>query len=806
MILAARQDLRSALRSLGRNRISSLLIIAMLGLGIAGNAVAFSWIDALLLRPLPFDEAERLVDLDAAIPEWQLESAAVHYTDFDGWRRHQTTFEAMAVLRGQDFNLSGVDWPEHVKGARVSHDLLDVLRLQPVIGRWFEAAEDRPGETHLVLLGHGLWQRRFGGREDVLQQSIRLDGEPYTIIGVMPPEAAFPLAADLWVALRADPARWQGYNLTSIARLRDGVEPATAQADLETIQQGRRAAGKLQHEVIPVVRSLHERYLGAAKPYVLALWILVGCVLAIACFNIACLLFIHALTRLREFGVRSSLGASRFMMLRHVFVECLLLAALGGALGWVLATAGLRLLMASIGDGIPFWARPELDSRVLLLCAMLSLGVALLAGIAPYLPITGKPVRELLGSAAASPGRKSQRLMRTLVGGEIAIAVALLFGTGLLLRSFFELRQVDPGFRTENLLTFELQLPPSSDRQSAVRFYEALQQGLAGLPGVLSASSVSALPLSGPAGAVLVTESSDRPAVEGEQSVAPRAGEAVSLFRVVAPGYFDTMGIPLSRGRAFDAQDGQSSGARVVIVNESFARRFWPEQDAIGQRLKRRGHRSPDAWMTVIGVARDVLHDGLDRPSRPGVYVPLAQQPQGRLTVVLHGPNDPLGLSEPVRQLVRELDPGLPIFHFQTMRSRLDESLSALRVVAELATIFMGIALILALGGIYGAVSYAANQRLRELAIRMAVGARPSQVQQLVLSSGARLIAIGTVFGAVLSVGLLRVLQAVLYGVESSGLQVLGVSVASLMAVALLAAFVPAWKFSRAELVRALHP
>ncbi len=805
MKLITRQDLRSAWRSLWRNRISSLLIVAMLGLGIGGNAVAFSWIDALLLRPLPFKDADRLVDLGVAIPDWHLESASLHYTDFDGWRRHQTSFEAMAVLRGQDFNLSGIDPPMHVKGALASHDLFEVLSLRPVLGRSFDASEDRPGGSNVVVLGHGLWQRHFGGREDALRQIIHLDGVAYTIIGVMPPQAGFPIAAELWVPLRADAARWQGYSLAGLGRLRPGVEPAVAKVDLETIQQRRRAAGKLHHEVIPIVKSLHERYLGPARPYLLALWIIVACVLSIACVNITCLLFIHALARRRELGVRSSLGAGRFTILHHVLVECLLLALLGGALGWGLAAVGLRMLMASIGDGIPFWAAPTLDIRVLGFCAALCLGVAVLSGTAPYLRLVGKPVLELLGSSAASPSRQTHRLMRALVAVEIALASALLFGTGLLLQSFFQLRSVDPGFRSEHLLTFDLHLPSRSDQEASGRFFDQLCHQLSELPGVLSASAVSALPLTGPSEALLVAEGSDLPGRESVQPDTSGAGEPVALHRVVAAQYFATMGISMARGRAFMEADGRDSEAPVTIVNESFARRHWPNREAIGQRVKYRRHQGPGAWMTVIGVAHDILHDGLDQASRPGIYVPMAQQPRDRMTLVLHSRADPRQLVEPIRELVGKMESQLPIFHFQTMRSRLDESLSALRMVAKLAAVFMAIALILALGGIYGSMSYSVSQRTRELAIRMAVGARPSQVRQLVLSSGARLVATGAGGGIVMSVGLLQVLNAVLHGIEASGLRILGLSATSLVVVGLLAASVPAWRASKAELARTLQ-
>ena len=777
----------------------------MLGLGIAGNAVAFSWIDALLLRPLPFEDADRLVDLDVAIPEWHLESASVHYADFDAWRRHQTTFEAMAVLRGHDFNLSGADHPEHVRGALATHDLFEVLALRPLLGRSFAASEDRPGGPNVVVLSHGLWHRRFGGGEDVLHRVIQLDGEAYTVIGVMPQRAGFPVAADLWVPLRADTVRWQGYSLASLGRLRPGVEQAVAQAELETIQQRRKAAGKLRHEVIPTVRSLHERYLGTAKPYLLALWIMVACVLSIACVNITGLLFIHALARRQEFGVRSSLGAGRFTILRHVFLECLVLAVLGGVLGWGLAVVGLRMLMSSIGDGIPFWATPTLDTRVLMFCAALCLGVAVLSGIAPYLRIVGKPVLELLGSAASSPGRRNHRLMRAMVGVEIALASTLIFGTSLLLHSFFELRRVDPGFRSENLLTFNLDLPPRSDRETVARFFEQLRGELAHLPGVHSASAVSALPLTGPSEALLLVEGSDLLEDPADAPDASGSGDPVVLHRVIAPQYFATMGISIARGRDFDDHDGRRSAPRVAMVNESFAQHYWPGRDAVGRRVKHRGDPSSEAWMTVVGVVHDILHDGLDQPSRPGIYVPMAQAPLNRMTLVVHSPVETQRLVEPIRDLVAAIDPQLPVFHFQTMRSRLEESLSVLRLVGKLAAVFMVVALVLALGGIYGSVSYAVSQRTRELAIRMAVGARPSEVRKLVVVSGARLVAAGVGGGIVLSAGLLQVLSAVLHGVESSGVRLLGLSAAGLVAVALVAASLPAWRASRVELARTLQ-
>ena len=724
MTWAWRQDLRSAWRGLWRHRVSSLLIVAMLGLGIGGNAVAFSWIDAILLRPLPFDEPERLVSLDVAIPTWHRDFAAVHFTDFHGWRRHQSTFESMAVLQGRDFNLSGGERPVHVKGALASHDLFAVLALQPILGRLYDESEDQPGGADVVVLGHGFWQSHFGGREDVLGQATLLDGVPYAVIGVLPRRAGFPYDADLWVPLRADPARWQGHSLTGLGRLKRGVEPSAAQADLTAIQNRRRAAGKLTYDVVPLVKPLHERYLGQAKPYVLALWSVVAFVLAIACANITCLLLIHALARRRELGVRSALGAGRWVLLRQVLVEGLLLAVLGGFVGVGLAFWGLRALMVWIGDGLPFWAEPQLNVGVLAACGVLCLGGAILSATLPYVRVVGRPVLDLLGTAtAASPDRGNRVLTRALVAGEMALALALLFGTALLLHSFFELRRVDPGFRDQGILTFNVHLPGGGDPQAAPRFFEQLRQALAELPGVEAAGAVSALPLSGPSGAFLYAEGSAL-----EPSGAEQGSEAASpavLHRTVSVGYFKTMDIRLLQGRVFDERDNAPSAAPVLVVNQSFAALNWPDQDPVGRRVKYGSHRSRGDWMTVVGVVGDVLHDGLDREARPGVYVPMATHPGNEMSFVVHSTVDPEHLVGPVQALIQRMDAQLPISRVRTMESLLDDSLSALRLVGTLAAVFMAIALVLALGGIYGSVSYSVSRRTRELAIRMAMGAGP---------------------------------------------------------------------------------
>lgn len=793
------QDLRYALRTLTQQPLVSLLVVGMLGLGIAGNAVIFSLLDGMLLRPLPFDDSGRLVYLDETAPKWGLERVSITFPDFHAWREQNRTFASMAAIQTTNFNLATGDRPERARGALVTFEMPEVLRLEPVLGRFFTAEEDRPGAPDLAVVGHDLWQRQFGGRKDVLGSVLRLDGVPYTVIGVLPPEGRFPNDVELWTALRADPNEPSSYYLKAAGRLDPDVTLTEALVDLETIQRRRIDAEEASEAVMPVLGPLRDQFVDDTKPYLWALMASVIFVLAIACANVACVMLARGTSRARELGIRAALGAGRFRLVRQMLTESLVLALAGGVFGSLLAVWGYRALVASQGDRLQFWAMPQLDARVIAFGAAVCVGTALLFGLVPALRTSRDAVFGVLGSASRGPATHGgqRRSLQALIVVEMALALVLLVGASLLVRSFVALRHVDPGFRTDNVLTFYLSLPESQYEEEAVLgFYSGLRDKLAALPGVTAASAVSLPPFGGHSGYFFEAETPTRP--EDPDGKTP-----VVLVRVAMPGYFDAMGVTLLGGRTFTEEDVDTENGRVLVVNESFAGHFWPGAQAIGQHVRFRGSDGP--WMTVVGVNRDVLHYGLDRPMRPGAYVPLAQAPQRMMAMVLHAAVDAGSLVEPARAAVAELDPQLPLFRVATMEEQLERSLKTRAMMGWLVALFAAVALVLAAGGIYGVVSYAVGRRTREIGIRMALGARAAEVRRLVLGQGARLAVSGVALGIVLALLLARGMTSVLYGVSATDPWTLAAVASALVAIAILANLVPAARASRIAPMSALR-
>ena len=792
------QDLRYALRTLSQQPLMSLLVIGMLSLGIAGNAVIFSFLDGMLLRPLPFDESHRLVYLDETAPKWGLERVSITFPDFYAWRENSQTFDSMAAIRTNNFNLATEERPERVRGASVSHEMAEVLRLEPELGRFFTAEEDLPGAADLVVLGYDLWHNQFGGREDVLDSVVYLDGVAHTVIGVLPPEGRFPGRIELWTALRFDPTEQHSYNLKGIGRLAPGVSSAQALTELETLQRQRIDSQLASEAVMPVLGPLRDRFVSRTRPFLFALMASVVFVLAIACANVACLMLARATSRGREIGIRAALGAGRFRLVRQMLTECLVLSLVGGVFGSLLAVWGVRKLVAFQANQLLFWSEPRLDARVLAFGGAVCLGTALFFGLFPALRASRQAVGGVLQvGRGQSAGGGRRRSLQLLIVAEIALALVLLAGASLLVRSFMALQKVDPGFRTEDVLTFHLSLPRGQyGDEAAVAFFDGLRERLAALPGVRSAGAVTLPPFAGHTGYFLEAETPSRPED-------PDAKTPVVLLRVAMPGYFETMGLTLQGGRGFTARDTGGPEAGVVVVNETFAEHFWPGEPAIGQRVRPQG--SDGSWMTVVGVNRDVMHYGLDRPMRPGAYVPLTQFPQRTMAMVLHTGVDAASLTEPARAVIAEMDPQLPMFSVATMRENLEQSLQIRTMMSWLAVLFAGVALVLAVGGLYGVVSYAVGRRTREIGIRMALGARAAQVRGLVLHQGAKLTFAGVVLGLLAALALARGMASVLYGVSATDPSTLAAVAAALVVIALLANLVPAARASRIAPVNALR-
>jgi putative ABC transport system permease protein len=794
------QDIRYAVRTLLKQPGYAVIVIGMLGLGIAANTAIFSLFNGLFLRPLPFPEPEQLVNFDERAPRWELEYTGNNYTDFHPWREENSTFEGMAVWGGAAYNLSLDGVAERVEGAVVTHDMAEVLGIQPLLGRDITPEDDMPGAPRVVLLGHDIWQNRFGGDPNLVGTTLHLDGEAYEIIGVLPEEALFVAEADVWMPLQLDvaanPFSWY---LNGVGRLGRGVTVEQAQQDLERIHKNQIETREVNEITFPTVEPILERFLGEFRLGFLALLGAVGLVLLIACANIAGLMLARSLARGREMGIRVALGAGRRRIVHQLLTESLVLATVGGIVGGFLGYGVFQIIAATMPENVPRWISFDADVRVVLFTFGLVATAAVLAGLAPAFQASRVNPAVTLQDAShrytATGGRR--RVLSLLVVGEVALALVLLVVAGLSIRDFQALQAVDPGFRPEGVLTFRVDLPGASyeGAEARLQFLEAYSERLGALPGVEASAVANVVPLAGHWGMGFQ--------VENAPPRDPDEPTPIILNRVASPGYFQAMGVTLLSGRLFTQMDGRDQGNRVVIVNETAVRRFFPpDQDPIGARA-RYGDESP--WMTVVGVTRDVKHYGQSEEMRPGVYIPLAQNPIDSPIFVVRTSLDPTGLVAPSRGALQELDPNLPIYDVQTMSDRMAESQWVRQASSWLFAVFSGLALILAVGGIYGVISYGVNQRTFELSIRMALGAEGGQVLGLVMRQGMVLVGIGSVIGLVGAYAAAQGLSALFFGVSALDPIVYGGVTVLLVGVAVVANLFPARRASKTDPMQSLR-
>lgn len=788
-------DVRYALRAFRRQPAIMGMVVGMLALGVASNTTVFTLINGVYLRPLPFDDSDRLVYLNERAPRWNLDFTSINYPDFHRWREDAQAFEGMALVDDTEANLTEGDRAERVQGLRVTYDFLDVLGLEPVAGRMFTADEDRPNGARVVLIGENMWRTRFGGDRDILGRTVRLNSAPYTVIGVLPAAAAFPNEADIWLPLQGDPLQpWRSYSYDGIGRLKPGVTIERAQQDLLRAHEPIFAEHDQERIVTPLVMPLRERYVGGFRTALIALGAAVAIVLLIACANVASLMLARSIARHREIGIRLAMGAGRGHLMRQLSIENLVLALAGGVLGLIGGAWVSRVLVSSIPDQFPDWVRFDLDARIVAFSVLLAVATAILFGLAPALQTFRADVRGALqeGGPRTTAGASGRRTLGFLIAAEVALSAVLLVGGGLFLRAYQRFGDVDPGFRAENVLTFTVALPAATYDTDERRtgFWDELVTRLPALPGVEQAGAINCLPLTCHLGHFFE--------IEGAAPLGPNDPDPVVLNRVVTPGYFGALGIQLVNGRFFDESDGRDAGNRAIIVNEAFVRQFWPDDtDPLGKRMRFRGN-SEDPWMTVVGIARDVKHYGLDEPMIPGVYQPLTQQGwHSDMSLALRARSDPGSLAAGARQILQEMDADLPMYLVGTMEEALRSSLALRETYSWLLSIFAAAALLLALGGIYGATSYAASGRRREIGIRIALGARADQVMQLVLRSGMTLVVVGVVVGLLAAYVAARALSSVLFGVTPSDPLVYGAVALVLLGTALAANYVPARKASK---------
>jgi putative ABC transport system permease protein len=802
------------LRRLLRTPGFTLVVLLTLALGIGANTAVFSAVNAVLLRPLPYREGERLVVVDHHYPSLNGLLAGVGAPTLVDVQTRLPAFAAAAVRTAWGPNLTGVGEPERLSGARVSGQYFATLGVAPRLGRALRADEDAPGRERVVVLSDGFWLRRFGGDPSVVGRTLTLDGEPHEVVGVMPPgfRDVQDRSAELWRPLALRPEAFQDAQRTDeylflVARLRDGVTLDAARAALRTLAAQLKGAHPTAYppDWSLAATALRDKGTGGIRPALLVLLAAVGCILLIACANIAGLLLARAASRSRELALRTALGAGRGQLLRLYLAESLVLAAGGGGLGVVVGAVGVRLLSATAGAGA-LAGEVRLDASVLAFASLVTLATAIVFGVVPVFHRSTVGLRDALaeGARGSAGDRRGQAVRRVLVVSEVAIALVLLAGAGLLLKSFARVQGVDPGYQPRGVLTATLALPAgkydSPARQRA--FLDALLARVRAIPGVTAAGAGSGVPF-GPGGGTRTFS------VEGFQ---PPEGQPAPWgdYRLVSPGYFETLRVPLRQGRTFTEQDGPDA-LRVAVVDEELARRYWPGADPIGKRIaygtvldSATGQRTP-AWVEVVGVVAHLKSEGLDADPRVQVYRPIRQLPVDFPQLVVRTTGDPERLLPAVRAAVRDVDPAQPVSDVATLDQLLDRSVGTRRLAVALLGTFAALALLLASIGLYGLMAHAVVERTREFGVRMALGAGRGQVLALVLRQGMRLALAGTALGLVGAFALTRLLTSQLFAVEATDPVTFAGSVALLLGVALAALLVPALRATGVEPLRALR-
>jgi predicted permease len=803
-----------AVRRLLRTPGFTLVVLLTLALGIGANTAVFSAVDAVLLRPLPYREGERLVVVDHLYPSLDGLMAGVGAPTLADVGTRVRAFASVAVRTGWGPNLTGVGEPERLTGGQVSGDYFRTLDVAPQLGRALRPDEAAPGRERVVVLSDGFWRRRFGADRSVVGRTLTLDGDPHEVVGVMPPgfRDVQDRAVELWRPLALQPEqlgdafRTNEY-LFMVARLRPGVDMDEARAALRTLAEQLKTAypDAYPRDWSLAATALRDKGTGGIRPALLVLLAAVGCVLLIACANIAGLLLARAASRARELALRTALGARRAQLLRLYLSEALLLALVGGALGVLVAAVGVRLLAAADTGGVPL-GEVRLDGAVLAFALAVSVATGLVFGVVPVFHRAAGGLRDALaeGARGAAGDRRGQAARRVLVVAEVAVALVLLAGAGLLLKSFARVQGVDPGYQARGVLTATLALPAGKydtpQRQRA--FLDDVLARVRAIPGVVAAGATTGVPF-GPGGG---TRSFT---VEGHQ-VPTGQPSPWGDYRLVSADYFTTLRVPLRRGRVFTERDGPEA-PRVAVVDEELARRYWPGADPIGKRIaygtvldSATGQRGP-AWIEIVGVVAHVKSEGLDADPRVQVYRPIRQFPAGAPQLVVRTGGDPARLLPALRAAVREVDPAQPLSEVATLDELLERSVGARELSVVLLGTFAGIALLLASIGLYGLMSHAVAERTREFGVRMALGADRRSVLALVLGQGMRLALVGTGIGLVGAFALTRLLRSQLFAVDATDPATFALVVVLLLGVALLALLVPALRATGAEPLRALR-
>jgi putative ABC transport system permease protein len=795
------QDARYGLRMLLKKPGFTLTAVITLALGIGATSTIFSFVNGILLRPLPYRDSERLVLLYETAPKRGIVSMGISPLNFLDWREQNRVFTGVAAYHNDGYSFSGGGEPEQLSGANISYNTFEILGVAPILGRMFTAEEDRPGNDLVVILGHGLWKRRFGSKPEIIGRKITLNNRQRTVIGVMPPDFKFPEVADLWVPLAIDTSHWTRFShgWDAIARLKPGVTLEQAQSDITTVARRIEEQNPVTNEGMGVILiPLREDLAIDYRKALLILMGVVGLVLLIACVNVANLLLARASSRGKEVAIRTALGASRWRVFRQLLTESVLLGLMGGALGCGLAVWGLDLLLAAIPIDLPFWMRFDLDGRVLGFTAGVTLLTGLVFGAAPALQTSKVDLNESLkegGRNASGAGR--HRMLRSLVVAEVALSLILLIGAGLMIRSFMRLQGANPGLNPENLLTLRVDLPEAKydTPEKPQAFFKELLERVSALPGIQAAGATWRLPLAGGGRRTSLT-------VEGF-SVLPASQAPGVNYCVITPNYFHAMGIPILIGRDFSDVDARDS-MEVTIIDERLAREYWPNDNPLGKRVRFGPPEENRPWNTIVGVVGAVKHESLNLTERKTVYLPHAQDSMGDMTLAVRAAN-PENLVSAIRGRVKAMDPDLPIINVRTMTEVISRSVWQPRLYAILFGVFAAVALALASIGIYGVMAYSVSERTREIGIRVALGAQRRDVLKLVVARGMTPTLIGAGIGLGAALALTRLMQTLLFEVSATDPLTFVTLAVLLSVVALVACYLPARRATKVDPMIALR-
>ncbi|MBI3653985.1 MAG: ABC transporter permease [Acidobacteria bacterium] len=809
------QDLRYGARRWLQKPSFTLVVLFTLALGIGANTAIFSVVNAVLLRPLPFHQADRLVMIWGNFLTLGMEQLGAKSAEYIDYREQNKVFDEVAAFTNTSLTLTG-ERPQRLSVARITANLFPLLGASASEGRLFSSDDEQPGNSHAVILSHALWQRNFGSDAHIVGKTIRLQERNYTIIGVMPqnfqfPHPSFPFAepAELWLPLAFSKEeiieRLGRHDLKVIARLKPAVSLEQARADMSAIaarleqqQPGYRGPNGEDGGWRITVIGLQEQVVGASRPALLVLLGIVGLILAIACANVANLLLAQATTRRKEIAIRTALGASRRRIFGQLLSESLMLALPAGALGLLLAQWGLALLLAFAPENIPRLTEVNLDWRVLVFTLALSLVTGIAFGLAPALQASKLDLNQRLKEGASFDGWRSRRTGNLLVTFEVAVALLVLVCAGLLVRSFARLQQINPGFESKNVLTAELSLPASkytTPVQSAA-FYEQLVSQVEALPGVQAAATGTLLPLGGVA-------IDDPFSMEGRPL--DMSNPTVAGHQSISHGYFAALGIALLRGRDFTSED-VAGAMPVAIINQEMARAYWGDEEPIGKRIKLGAPRAAGDWRTVVGVVSNLAHRGIDSNARPDWYAPQAQMPaRDMFLVVRSSVVDAASLGDAIREQVLTIDRHQPVISLRTLDEVIAFSVAPRRFNTLLAGLFAALALLLAVVGIYSVMLHSVNERWREIGIRLALGAQTSDVFRLVMRQGMTWTLLGVAFGLLLSIGLTRLMSSLLFGISATDLLTFAVVAAILTGVAMVACLVPARRAAKVDPMVALR-